>query len=116
MNAEDYTDKLKEAIQICEIHNQRMRYAIEKVKHHFPLDEGKYQNLSFDDLSYLDQLIFRFSKLQDGMGTRLFPATLENWGEGPYVREGAEKRVFRLEIALQYTFHKGSRPGRKRIH
>jgi len=56
-------------------------YAIEKVKHHFPLDENKYQNLSFDDLSYLDQLIFRFSKLQDGMGTRLFPAILENLGE-----------------------------------
>lgn len=81
MNTEDYTDKLKEAIQICEIHNQRMMYAIEKVKHHFPLDENKYQNLSFDDLSYLDQLIFRFSKLQDGMGTRLFPAILENLGE-----------------------------------
>jgi hypothetical protein len=81
MNAEDYIDKLKEAIQICEIHNQRMMYAIEKVKHHFPLDENKYQNLSFDDLSYLDQLIFRFSKLQDGMGTRLFPAILENLGE-----------------------------------
>jgi hypothetical protein len=81
MNTEDYTDKLKEAIQICEIHNQRMRYAIEKVNHHFPLDENKYQKLSFDDLSYLDQLIFRFSKLQDVMGTRLFPAILENLGE-----------------------------------
>ena len=81
MIMEDYTDKLKEAIQICEIHNQRMMYAMEKVKHHFPLDQNKYKNLSFDDLSYLDQLIFRFSKLQDGMGTRFFPAILENLGE-----------------------------------
>ena len=81
MNMEDYTDKLKEAIHICEIHNQRMMYAREKVKHHFPLNENKYQNLSFDDLSYLDQLIFRFSKLQDAMGNRLFPAILKNLGE-----------------------------------
>ena len=44
-------------------------------------NEEKYQKLSFDNLSYLDQLIFRFSKLQDSMGNRLFPAILENLGE-----------------------------------
>jgi hypothetical protein len=29
----------------------------------------------------MDQLIFRFSKLQDSMGGKLFPAILENLGE-----------------------------------
>lgn len=28
MNQEDYIDKLKEALQICEIHFQRMDYAL----------------------------------------------------------------------------------------
>ena len=81
MNQEDYIDKLKEAIQICEIHFQRMDYALSKVGSLFPLNIERYENLSFDDLSYLDQLIFRFSKLQDSMGNRLFPALLENLGE-----------------------------------
>jgi hypothetical protein len=81
MNEVDYIDKLNEALQICELHFQRMNYALSKVNLIFPLNVTSYQNLSFDDLSYLDQLIFRFSKLQDSMGNRLFPAVLENLGE-----------------------------------
>jgi hypothetical protein len=74
-------NKLEEAIKLSEIHFQRMHYAYGKVQYLFPLDAGKYANLIYDDLSYFDQLIFRFSKLQDSMGTRLFPALLENLGE-----------------------------------
>lgn len=81
MNHPETQDKLKEALNVCEIHNQRMEYALDKSKSHFPLNEERYQQLSFDDLSYLDQLIFRFSKLQDAMGSRLFPAILENLGK-----------------------------------
>jgi hypothetical protein len=58
-----------------------MQYAFQNVKDKFPLDETKYNELLPDDLSYIDQLIFRFSKLQDSMGNRLFPALLENLGE-----------------------------------
>lgn len=74
-------DELSEALQLCEIHNERMQYAYHKVMHSFPLNTRNYQELSQDDLSYLDQLIFRFSKLQDSMGNRLFPALLKNLGE-----------------------------------
>jgi hypothetical protein len=81
MTAYDKTDKLKEVIQLCDIHYQRMHYAYGKVQYLYPLDSGKYSNLTYDDLSYFDQLIFRFSKLQDSMGTRYFPALLENLGE-----------------------------------
>ena len=81
MTRTEYLDKLKESLQICELHIQRMNYAAEKVRTYFPLDEESYQNLTPDDLSYLDQLIFRFSKLQDSMGMRLFPVILENLGE-----------------------------------
>ena len=63
MNNDDISDKLKEALHICEIHSQRMNYAFNKVEKHFPLNVEKYKELSFDDLSYLDQLVFRFSKL-----------------------------------------------------
>jgi len=48
---------------------------------HFPLDREKYLLLQPVELSFFDQLIFRFSKMQDSMGGRLFPAILENLGE-----------------------------------
>lgn len=74
-------DKLNEAVQLCTIHSQRMSFAWEKIKIHFPLDKEKYLRLRPEDLSFFDQLIFRFSKMQDSMGGKLFPAVLENLGE-----------------------------------
>lgn len=81
MNQENYLDKLKETLHICEIHSERVNYALNKVKSYFPLTIEKYRELDSDDLSYLDQLIFRFSKLQDSMGNRLFPFLLRALGE-----------------------------------
>jgi len=74
-------DKLKESIKLCSIHYERMIYSYRKIQNKFPLDSETYENLSDDDLSYIDQLIFRFSKLQDSMGNRLFPDILKNLGE-----------------------------------
>jgi len=74
-------DKLNEAIQLCKIHNERMNFAWGKIKNHFPLDKETYLRLEPEELSFFDQLIFRFSKLQDSMGGKLFPAILENLGE-----------------------------------
>ncbi|HKI89143.1 MAG TPA: hypothetical protein VKA38_08955 [Draconibacterium sp.] len=74
-------DKLNEAVQLCTIHCDRISFAWEKVKKHFPLDVDKYKMLQPEELSFFDQLIFRFSKLQDSMGGKLFPAVLENLGE-----------------------------------
>ena len=66
---------------LCNLHSERMSFALEKIKIHFPLNKDKYLLLQPEELSFLDQLIFRFSKLQDSMGGRLFPAVLENLGE-----------------------------------
>lgn len=81
MNDRSKKDNLRESLKLCSIHHERMQYAFQNVKDKFPLDETKYNELLPDDLSYIDQLIFRFSKLQDSMGNRLFPALLENLGE-----------------------------------
>ena len=80
-NQSENRNKLTEAVQLCTIHSERMRFAWEKVKDHFPLDKEKYKQLQPEELSFMDQLIFRFSKLQDSMGGKLFPAILENLGE-----------------------------------
>jgi len=74
-------DKLKEAIQLCSIHRDRMDYAYSKLENRFPLTIEIYNELSLDELSFFDQLIFRFSKMQDCMGGKLFPAILEKLGE-----------------------------------
>ena len=75
------SDQLSEAIQLCAIHSERMRFAWGKVNANFPLTVEKYNSLQPEVLSFLDQLIFRFSKLQDSMGSKLFPALLESLGE-----------------------------------
>ncbi|WP_297092272.1 hypothetical protein [uncultured Draconibacterium sp.] len=77
----DNKDKLQEALQLCTIHSERMLFAEEKLKKHFPLSKATYLQLQPEELSFFDQLIFRFSKLQDSMGSRLFPALLLNLGE-----------------------------------
>jgi hypothetical protein len=77
----DMRDRLNEAVQLCAIHSQRMSFAWGKIKIHFPLNREHYLQLQPEDLSFFDQLIFRFSKLQDSMGGKLFPAVLENLGE-----------------------------------
>jgi hypothetical protein len=41
-----------------------------------PLTLHSYQQLDDVQKSFIDQLIFRFSKLQDSMGEKLFPAVL----------------------------------------
>ena len=58
-----------------------MRFAFDKLKHLFPLTVDKYSNITKEEISFLDQLIFRFSKMQDTMGRRLFPSLLNYLGE-----------------------------------
>ncbi|MDD4969947.1 MAG: toxin-antitoxin system antitoxin subunit [Paludibacter sp.] len=81
MKSSESDDRLKEAVQLCTIHVERMSFAYKKIEKHFPLTELQYFNIVPEELSYFDQLIFRFSKLQDCMGGKLFPALLQNLGE-----------------------------------
>ena len=81
MNTINYSDKLKEAVKLCAIHLQNLTYAPNKVASCVPMDEVCCFKLTQDDQSYFGQPIFRFSKLQDTMGEKLFPAIPENLGE-----------------------------------
>ena len=74
-------NKLNNTLIICEVHYQRMTFAWDRLKQHFPLTEEKLKSLTPVDLALSDQLIFRFSKLQDVMGSRLFRQILEILGE-----------------------------------
>lgn len=74
---DELTDKLKETLAICDLHHQRMMFAFESIKKYFPLTEYKLSQIADIELALFDQLIYRFSKLQDSMGTRLFKQLLE---------------------------------------
>jgi hypothetical protein len=54
-----------------------MKFAYENIEKYFPLTEFNLSQISPIELALFDQLIYRFSKLQDSMGTRLFKQLLE---------------------------------------
>lgn len=69
--------KLRSALAECERHLARLRYAASAAARLFPLDATRLAALGDPDITLLDQMLFRFGKLQDAMGVRLFPALLE---------------------------------------
>ena len=77
MLTKELKNKLNETLVICDLHNKRMMFAWENIKQYFPLTENKFSKISPFELALFDQLIYRFSKLQDSMGTRLFKQLLE---------------------------------------
>lgn len=80
MNAELH-DKIENTLKICDMHYQRMIFAWGQVNSNFPVDAHKLENFSPVELALIDQLIYRFSKLQDIMGSRLFRQILDMLGE-----------------------------------
>jgi len=104
-------------------HLQRLNSAFLELKktHTLPINKKSYNNIinSIQDLAYSDQIIYRFSKLQDTMGAKLFKSLLLYQGENtnkPFldilnnlekmniidVEEWFEIRDLRNEIAHDY--------------
>jgi len=73
--------KLLQALEECNKHIKRMLYAYHKMATFMPLDTKKYDDLTEEQVENIDQFIFRFSKLQDAMGERLFRGVLICLGE-----------------------------------
>lgn len=107
----------------CNQHKSRLLKAKQHLQQHMPIDKEHY--LEFDDvfMGFVDQMIFRFSKLQDTMGEKLFPSLLELMGEEVksksfidrltrieelgilYKDEWMDLRKDRNEIAHEYSFN-----------
>ena len=81
MTRNELISAVKETIDICLIHCQRMQFAKDQLTNSIPLNFEKYSQLSSTEISYLDQYLFRFTKLQDTMGSRLFPLLMESLAE-----------------------------------
>ena len=81
MNNSETEDKLREVFEICSLHLKRMHFSYDKVIIFLPLNRDNYYEMDEVTISFLDQYIFRFSKLQDMMGARLFPTLMDYLAE-----------------------------------
>ncbi len=72
----DARERFQRTLRECLKHKDRMLSAWAKIKHALPLDGVKYEGLAEDEIEHIDQYLFRFAKLQDAMGQRLFREVL----------------------------------------
>ena len=79
-----YKAKVQANLQECYKHLKRLGEACEELekKYQFPIDSDSYAKImSGLDIAFSDQAIYRFSKLQDTMGAKLFKSFLLYQGE-----------------------------------
>lgn len=81
-------EKLEKIFYECDKHILRINSASAKMKLYMPLDKNKYLNLTDDEIESIDQFLFRFSKLQDAIGEKLFKTILL------YLEEKIENKPF----------------------
>ncbi len=81
MREKDFQLRVIETISAGDIHHQRMNFALEKMQHLLPITLQGFSDLTPEEISFTDQLIYRFSKLQDLIGRKLFRLILIGLGE-----------------------------------
>lgn len=74
-------EKIQSLIEISRIHEKHLLYALNNLADKFPLTEEKVVNLTQEELILLDFLVYRFSRLQDFMGSSLVDAVLIHLNE-----------------------------------
>lgn len=81
MTKDDYKNKLASVLEICNTHHERMMHAISRLDNVLPVKSNNLNCLTPDQVSLSDQMIYRFSQLQDTIDSKLFPLLLLGLGE-----------------------------------
>lgn len=82
MNPREILDwKLEPALRECRLHERRMTYALGQLAGKIPVTVEQWADMDDETIADVDQLLFRYNKLQDAMGQRLFPAILMLGGD-----------------------------------
>jgi predicted nuclease with TOPRIM domain len=80
-----YKQKLEDNLKESYKHLERLESAFDELSNsfEFPLDKNSFEKITSSRqlLAYSDQIIYRFSKLQDCMGSKLFKSLLLFQGE-----------------------------------
>ena len=119
-----YAKKVQDNLEESYKHLQRLDEAFKQLskKYNFPISKKDYKTIlnNANDVAFSDQIIYRFSKLQDCMGAKLFKSILLYQGENVYkpfldilnqlekmgivaVDEWFELRDLRNEISYDYA-------------
>ncbi len=80
--------KLLYWIKICDIHAKRLKSHFEKVEKLVPITAAKLSKFSEAQINNFDLVIFKFSKLQDDIGSKVFPIFLKT------IEEDVESKTF----------------------
>lgn len=73
--------RIQKVINECDKHLCRMNDAYQDMQSFMLLSPEKYQQLSKDQIQDIDQYLYRFSKLQDAMGEKLFKLIISRYEE-----------------------------------
>lgn len=65
---------IQSAIKENDTHLQRLTRSKKLLCEFFPLTAETFSDLTELEIEHIDQFVYRFSKLQDSMGTRLLPS------------------------------------------
>jgi hypothetical protein len=65
---------IESSIKECNSHLSKCRRAKKLLADVFPLTQYAFKELDEEHIEHIDQFIYRFTKLQDSMGTRLLPS------------------------------------------
>lgn len=76
-NRELLTAQLNTYIAVCDVHQKRLESAAHHISAYFPLKESELVRLNDQTISFFDQLVYRFSKLQDIIGQNICPLLLK---------------------------------------
>ena len=74
---QEISERLDREFTICDKHILRIDEAMKELAAVLPLSNESYTSLTSEQIRCLDQFIFRFSKLQDAMGAKIFRFLLE---------------------------------------
>lgn len=74
---QEINERLQREFDICDKHILRINEALGELSSVLPLSSNDYATLNSEQIRCLDQFIFRFSKLQDAMGAKIFRYMLE---------------------------------------
>ncbi|MBU0559640.1 MAG: hypothetical protein KKD86_20010 [Bacteroidetes bacterium] len=115
MNKNEYI--LKTVIRECKKHSKRMNYAYKNLSHKFPLTSEKILKQSDEEIALLDQFIYRFSKLQDAIGQKLFKSVLILLDENVENKSAIDifNRLEQLEVINDYETWKNLRALRNEL-
>lgn len=73
--------KVIESIEEAILHLNKIEFATSNIVHNLPLTLNRYKVAEQNTITYLDQILFRYIKLQDLMGKKMFPSVLESLDE-----------------------------------